>query len=533
MNVLRAEESISRPSSARAEPARSRAVALAVIGLTVLAAALRFWRIGHQSYWYDESVTLDLLRRPLGTMLGQLPHVEGTPPLYYCLAWIWTRIFGFGEAGLRSLSAVAGVSVVPVLYGVGSRLMSRRAGLVAAALAACNPLLIWYSQEARAYSLLVAMAALSLLAFAHLLTPSPSGRAFVLWVIASALTLATHYYGLLAVVPQAGWLLWLHRRDRRVWLSVAAVAAAGLALLPLALEQRHNAAWIAEAPLGIRLGQIAPQFLLGTAAPARSALKIAGAVALLLAAVALVLRAGAPERRGALVAGGLAVAGFGLGLVLIALGFDEVITRNLIVVLLAVIVLAAAGLGARRSGALGWAATAALCAIGVIATVGVAVDWRSQRPDWRGVARVASAGRPASADAAVLVENDPSLIPLGDYMPGLYPLIAGGAQVQELAVVAAVKAPTVTFCWWGAACHLPLAPLDTSIHIPGFQRVGPITRVNQFEIYRLRAARPVALTRDEVDRALGSTPLTSIGLFIAPPAALAAYAPLPPLPSST
>jgi uncharacterized membrane protein len=492
-------------------------VLLAVCGLTVLAVVLRFWRIGHQAYWYDESVTLTLLHHSFTGMLGQLRHAEGTPPLYYCVAWLWTRIFGFSEVGLRSLSAVAGVSVIPMIYGIASRLVSRRAGLVAAALAACNPLLIWYSQEARAYSLLVALGTLSLLAFVRLLSRAPSGRWFAAWAIAASLTLATHYYGVIAVVPQAVWLLWAHRRDPRVWSAVTLVATVGVALLPLALGQRQNAVWIGQLPLGQRLAQIPPQFVLGTGAHDRTWLKLAAAVALLVGAGCLALAADARERRGGLVAGGLAISGAVLALVLVP-ATDNVITRNLILVLIALMVVVAAGLGARRAGVLGWAAAAVLCAIGIAATVAVGVDWKLQRPDWRGVARAVGAAPPAGAARAVLVGNDPSLIPLGDYMPGLSVMRFTGPPVQELSVVAALEGPTVALCWWGAACHLPLAPLDTSIHIPGFSRSGPVVRVNQFAIYRLRATTPVPLTRRAVEQALRGAGLTSFGLFVQPPA---------------
>ena len=84
-------------------------------------------------------------------MLGLIPQTESTPPLYYCVAWVWARVFGYGETGLRSLSAVCGVLLVPVVYAAGAKLISRRAGVIAAAFATCSPLLIWYSQEARSY----------------------------------------------------------------------------------------------------------------------------------------------------------------------------------------------------------------------------------------------------------------------------------------------------------------------------------------------------------------------------------------------
>ena len=91
-------------------------------------------------------------------MLSTIARTESTPPLYYALAWLWAKLFGHGEAGLRSLSAVVGTLTVPVAWRAGGELFgAARAGLVAAALVAVNPYFVWYSQEARSYSLLVLM----------------------------------------------------------------------------------------------------------------------------------------------------------------------------------------------------------------------------------------------------------------------------------------------------------------------------------------------------------------------------------------
>ena len=84
---------------------------------------------------------------------------EQTPPLYFMLARGWIHVFGSGEVGLRSLSALFGTATVPVVYLAGAAMRSRRAGLIAAAFTALSPLTIWYSQEARNYALLLFLAA--------------------------------------------------------------------------------------------------------------------------------------------------------------------------------------------------------------------------------------------------------------------------------------------------------------------------------------------------------------------------------------
>jgi 4-amino-4-deoxy-L-arabinose transferase-like glycosyltransferase len=489
----------------------------AVAALMVLGTVLRFYGLGHQGFWYDEADTALLVHFSLGKMLGLVPQTESTPPLYYLAAWVWVRVFGHHEAGLRSLSAVAGVLVIPVAYAAAARMISRRAGVIAAALTACSPLLIWYSQEARAYSLLALLTAVSLLAFAYA-RAQPTGRWMTMWTVASALAITTHYYALVAVVPQAAWLLLRHPRDRRVQIGVGVVAVCGLALLPLAITQNGTKrdVWIAHSPIGIRLRQIIPQFLIGTNAPHRMVVKY---VAMALAIVALGLlafRATAAERRGGLVAAGLAVAGFVLALLFVGLGFDDLITRNIITLWLPAAMVVAAGLAARRALLLGGAVAVLLCAIGVFATVGIATERSMQRPDWRYVARALAPATPmvpGGPGRAILVQHYTYLLPLSVYLPRLRVLHVP-ERVDQIDVISVVS-PSQPLCWWGAACNLIPSAMQRRYDIAGFHVVSR-RHVLQWTILTLRARHPVLVSRPDVARALHSTSLRRDELIYQP-----------------
>ena len=488
--------------------------AATVAALTLLGASLRFARLGHQGFWFDEGNTALLVHFSPGRMLGLIPQSESTPPLYYCIAWVWARLFGYAEAGLRSLSAVAGLLTIPVAYAAGAKLISRRAGVIVAALTACNPLLIWYSQEARSYSLLVALGALSLLALAYALE-CPTSRSLTCWVVAAGLTLATHYYAVLVIVPEALWLLAAHRHRRSVQFAFAAVALCGLGLIPLALSQNstHNSRWIGAIPLHARLGQVVPQFLIGFQAPAQSVLE---PIAAALAVGALVLLAFASDeraRRRALALAGVAVGGLILNLLLISGGLDDLITRNLIGLWLPAALVVAAGFGAQRAGRVGIAAAAALCGIGVAAAVGVAVTRSYQRPDWRVVAHDVGRLPPAGTTGrAILIQDYRDLLPLSLYLPGLHVLGRAPADVSELDVIA-IRAPHVSLCWWGAACNLDSSTMQRSYPIRGMHSVWR-RQALQFSILELRSSRPVVLDRADVARALSSTSLGNDDLLI-------------------
>ena len=152
---------------------------MALAGIVALGAALRFATLDLQSYRYDEAVTVVRILHPsLFDTLSTVPGSESTPPLYYLVAWLWSRPFGTGEVGLRSLSALAGTASIAVVYlGAVALSLPRRAGLIAAAMVAVSPVLIWFSQDARAYALVFLLTALSFLYFARALRAPHRRRA--------------------------------------------------------------------------------------------------------------------------------------------------------------------------------------------------------------------------------------------------------------------------------------------------------------------------------------------------------------------
>ncbi len=235
---------------------RDSRAAQIVLALTVAAAVLRFATLDVQSIWLDESATLLLVHRGFSGMLSHLATSESTPPLYYVLVWAWTKVFGAGVVGFRSFSALVGTLTVPVLYLAG-RSVSQRVGVWTAALAAFNPAMYYYSQEARAYGLLIFFCAVAFVCWQQALA-DPSGRRLGLWAVASVLALLTHYFAVFLFLPEA---VILARRVgwRRMLAPVGAVALAGVALLPLAAKQRSGgqANWIEAASLALASRRVA------------------------------------------------------------------------------------------------------------------------------------------------------------------------------------------------------------------------------------------------------------------------------------
>jgi mannosyltransferase len=462
--------------------ARSRAFWI-VAGLTVLAATLRFASIGVQSYHHDEIVTASrVLRDGFWHAMDAVGFSESAPPLYYALAWLWTQVTGAGEVGLRSLSAVAGVATIPVAYLLGAELRGRRTGLIGAALVAVNPMLIWYSQEARAYALFVLLTAISMLYFVRALEQGRR-RDSIAWGIASALALSTHYFAAFPITAEALWLL--RRRGRAAggaFPGLWVLAAAALLLAPLVAQQTSyaHAEWIHNFTLGHRLGETGLSFMLGETGDiiARPEHPLWVVVPGLLTATALgliLVRGDRGERRAAAIP--LALAAVTV-LVPLAIGLldsskDFVLARNLIPALVPLLVAVAVGFSLcrlRRAGA-------TLACVLVIYSLGFSI-WASlspalQRPDWDAVA--AELGEPTTPRAMVTWA-------LGE-APLRYYLSTGSFQVQ----------PSDGFKWWVGEVDFvsdgPAPAPPQRLLGPGFRQVG-YAKVGRLYVRRFAVPGP-------------------------------------------
>jgi mannosyltransferase len=310
------------------------------------------------------------------------------------LAWVWAKAFGTGEVGLRSLSALFGAATVPVAYAIGRELASRQAGLVAAAFVAVSPMLIWYSQEARSYALLVFFGALSLLFFVRALR-GRQGRDLALWTLASGLALCSHYFAVFAVAIEAAWLLVALRYEwRRVLPALAAVVAVGLALLPLISAQVNptHIGWIDHSPLSTRVFETSVSFLAGEtghviAEPPRERYALIPAALVGAALLLVAVRGTARERRGAAL-----VLLLGIGVALLAAaaalaGKDYVVERNLLPALVPLIVATAIGCSAGGARRAGLACALVLCVYWLAFDVYVTRTANLQRPDFRDLTR--------------------------------------------------------------------------------------------------------------------------------------------------
>lgn len=138
----------------------------AVTLLTLLAFALRVYRLDFISLRGDEAFTVLFVQRTWEGLWRGISTIEPNPPLLYLALRGWIALVGASEFAARYFSVCFGVLCVPLLYRLTREMLrvpyAARAALLAAALLALNPYQVWHSQDVRNYTLWPCLSLLAL-----------------------------------------------------------------------------------------------------------------------------------------------------------------------------------------------------------------------------------------------------------------------------------------------------------------------------------------------------------------------------------
>lgn len=183
---------------------KARVVALlAILG----GFALRLYRLGAQSLWYDETVSMLLAHKSLPALTAHTAR-DIHPPLYYYLLHFWIKAVGDSEFLAAFLSLWFGVLLLALIYRFSRRILGDETASMACILAAISPYNLWYSQEVRMYTL---GACLGLLAADFLLRSLPEPHRVKNWItygLVAAAGLYTLYYFAFLLITLALFSLW-------------------------------------------------------------------------------------------------------------------------------------------------------------------------------------------------------------------------------------------------------------------------------------------------------------------------------------
>ena len=207
----------------------------------------------NQSLWLDEAILANAVSRlSLTDLITQYMPTDFNPPLFYLFEWFWGRWFGFSEIALRFPSVIFGLLTVYLVYRLGGKLP--------ALLLATSGLSIYYSQEARMYSL----AALAVVASFYFLKEK-KWRWYALAILAAVYS---HYLTILVLPAQ--WLITKKQQRKKVVMFQLLAALGFLPWLPVFIHQLNSGfqatatTWGSIGALTIKAAALIPvKFLIG------------------------------------------------------------------------------------------------------------------------------------------------------------------------------------------------------------------------------------------------------------------------------
>lgn len=172
------------------------------IFFTLIAASLAItsYSLYTQSIRLDESQSLWVATKSVPALLSFVAsdvHV----PLYLLLLHFWVSLFGNSIAVARTLSLLFYLLTLPVLYKLAYESSNKAAAMLTVTIFSLSPFIMWYTSEARMYTLFAFMTCLNHLFYLRL-ARSKGERGKMGYFISTALGLYTHYFFIFLLVTQ-------------------------------------------------------------------------------------------------------------------------------------------------------------------------------------------------------------------------------------------------------------------------------------------------------------------------------------------
>lgn len=165
----------------------------------------------NQSLWLDEAINvLATTQYSFLGMITEYAKADFHPPLFFIILWPWIKLFGSSEIAVRIPSIIFGLLAIYIVYLIGKKIYSERLGLISGFLLAINPLHIYYSQEARMYSLATLAVVINILLLIKLVKGEKLNLIFL--VCSNLLVLMSDYVACLIFPAQFAFLLFLKSR---------------------------------------------------------------------------------------------------------------------------------------------------------------------------------------------------------------------------------------------------------------------------------------------------------------------------------
>lgn len=182
--------------------------------VAIFSAFLGFFRLGYQSLWNDESISIMwAAKKPLLWIWENIPKVDLHPPLYYSILHFWQLIFSDSVVSIRGLSVFFFIGSCILAYYLAKLIFaSRRVAVLTAIIFITNPFALYYAQEVRSYSMLIFFVLLNTLFFYKInYLQHLNKKNYLIYFLTALILIYTNILSLFALTTH--FLILLFRKD--------------------------------------------------------------------------------------------------------------------------------------------------------------------------------------------------------------------------------------------------------------------------------------------------------------------------------
>lgn len=175
-----------------------------LIGVVVM--IVNIWALFHQSIRLDESQSLWVATKPLDAIIPYIAR-DVHVPLYFILLHFWVQVFGTDVIFARTLSFIFFIFALPTIYIIAKASSNKAIAALTILLIIFSPFIMWFTLEARMYTLLILVTAVNHFFFLRMYN-SDGEAGKVEYVVSAIVGLYTHYFFMFFLASQAIYVIY-------------------------------------------------------------------------------------------------------------------------------------------------------------------------------------------------------------------------------------------------------------------------------------------------------------------------------------
>lgn len=173
--------------------------------IAIISLAINSFLLYSQSIRLDESQSIWIATKTVSAILkftAEDVHV----PLYGTILHFWIQLFGTNIVNVRTLSLLFFIISLPIIYLVIKESSTKHVALLTVSLFSLSPFVIWFTSEARMYTLFILVTSINHLFFLRMIRSDGKTAKFG-YFLSTVFGFYTHYFFIFLIITQGIFVL--------------------------------------------------------------------------------------------------------------------------------------------------------------------------------------------------------------------------------------------------------------------------------------------------------------------------------------